>query len=142
MAYASGKGVPNDYVEAAKWYRLAAEQGYAGAQFALGYIYEGGRDLPKDYVEAAKWYRLAAEQGDVDAQCFMGVMYGTGKGVPKDDVEAYKWFNLAAAQRRIRRDLLHANAARERDTIGKRMTPEQIAEAQKLSSEWKPTGKR
>ena len=66
--YYHGEGVPKDYVEAAKWYRKAAEQELAIAQFNLGWIYENGEGVPKDMAEATKWYRKAAEQGDADAK--------------------------------------------------------------------------
>ena len=59
----NGDGVPQDYKEAVKWYRLAAEQGYADAQYNLGLMYSNGEGVPQDYKEAVKWYRLAAEQG-------------------------------------------------------------------------------
>jgi TPR repeat protein len=55
--YDTGKGVPQDYAEAMKWYRLAAEQGVAKAQNNLGYMYDKGRGVSQDYVEAVKWYR-------------------------------------------------------------------------------------
>lgn len=54
----------NDEQEAVKWYRLAAEQGIAEAQYTLGKLYEDGDVIPKNAQEAKKWYRLAAEQGD------------------------------------------------------------------------------
>ena len=74
--YANGEGVPKDFVEAVKWYRLAAEQGVAYAQYNLGYMYSSGEGVPKDFVEAVKWYRLAAEQGVAYAQYNLGLMYG------------------------------------------------------------------
>ena len=61
--YKKGWGVLQDYAEAVKWYRLAAEQGYAKAQNNLGVRYENGEGVLQDYAEAMKWYRLAAEQG-------------------------------------------------------------------------------
>jgi len=45
-----------------------AEQGYANAQSALGWMYANGQGVPEDDAEAAHWYRLAAEQGNVRAQ--------------------------------------------------------------------------
>ncbi len=57
-------------------------------------------------------------------------MYEEGKGVPKDYVMAYMWFNLAAAQG-------NGGAIIFRDTLGKNLTLEQIAEAQRLSREFK-----
>ena len=49
--------------EAAKWYRAAAEQGLAEAQYCLGLLYEYGMGVEQSSAEAAKWYRKAAEQG-------------------------------------------------------------------------------
>jgi hypothetical protein len=66
--YYDGLGVTQSYAEAFRWYRLAAEQGYAGAQFLLGVMYDIGRGMPQDYVEAYKWYYIAAAAGDVDAR--------------------------------------------------------------------------
>jgi TPR repeat protein len=51
-----------------KWYRKAAEQGVAEAQFALGCSYEFGDGVPANYEEATKWFRKAADQGDAAAE--------------------------------------------------------------------------
>ena len=58
--YSHGQGVPQDYIEAAKWYRLAAEQGHADAQHNLGVLYLQGQGVPQDYVLAHMWVNLAA----------------------------------------------------------------------------------
>jgi TPR repeat protein len=58
-----------------RWYRLAADQGDADAQFNLGVMYDTGRGVPQDDAEAERWYRLAADQGDANAQSNLGVMY-------------------------------------------------------------------
>ena len=58
--YANGRGVPQDYAEAAKWYRKAADQGNAYAQSNLGWMYANGRGVPQDYVQAHMWMNLAA----------------------------------------------------------------------------------
>ena len=55
--YENGQGVAQNYAEAVKWYRKAAEQGYAEAQFNLGVMYETGEGVAQDYAEALKWYR-------------------------------------------------------------------------------------
>jgi TPR repeat protein len=119
-----------DYTTALRLWRLAAEQGNPDTQYNLGVMYADGRGVPKDDVLAVKWYRLAAEQGNPDAQNNLGAMYATGKGVPKDDVLAYMWFNIAAAQGSDASD-------KNRDRLARTMTPTQIAEAQRLSREWK-----
>jgi TPR repeat protein len=58
--YEDGNGVPQDYAQAAAWYRKAADQGYAVAQLDLGVLYEHGNGVPKDYAEAYFWLDLAA----------------------------------------------------------------------------------
>lgn len=96
--YADGKGVPQDYAEAARWYRLAANQGHAEAQNNLGLMYNNGEGAPRDNAEAVKWYRLAADQGAASAQNNLGRMYYHGEGVPQDYAEAARWYRLAADQ--------------------------------------------
>ena len=88
--YATGRGVPQDDVEAVRWYRLATEQGHARAQITLGVMYATGRGVPQDDVEAVRWYRLATEQGHASAQYLLGFAYDYGEGVPEDDVEAVR----------------------------------------------------
>jgi hypothetical protein len=60
-------GLPQDRAEAAKWYRRAAEQGRANAQYNLGRMYATGQGVPKDEAEMVKWWRAAAEQGHAAA---------------------------------------------------------------------------
>ncbi|MCZ6589376.1 MAG: tetratricopeptide repeat protein [Alphaproteobacteria bacterium] len=86
-------------VPRAELYRLAAEQGYAPAQYQLGLMYDTGHGLPQDYTKAVRWYRLAADQGHSDAQFNVGAMYYNGFGVPQDYGEALKWFRRGAEQR-------------------------------------------
>ena len=93
-----GRGVAQDYVEAARLYRLAAEQGHARARFFLGVMFYNGRGVAQDDGEAVRWYRLAAEQGDAKAQLFLGLGFNIGKGVKQDKAEAARWFRLAAEQ--------------------------------------------
>ena len=130
LMYARGEGTLQDDKEAVKWYRKAAEQGNATAQFNLGVMYTNGEGVPQDYKEAVKWYRRAAEQGYASAQLNLGVMYANGEGVVQDYVTAHVWYNLAG---------IHGDEkAREyRDRIAEKMTPSQIAEAQRRAREWK-----
>jgi TPR repeat protein len=96
--YWYGNGVPQDYVEAAKWFRKSAERGFAEAQFRLAQMTAIGQGIPQDNTEAAKWYRKAAEQGIAGAQFNLGTMYVFGQGVQKDYAQAAKWFRKAADQ--------------------------------------------
>jgi TPR repeat protein len=125
-AYRMGRGVVLDDAEAVKWYRLAAQQGEVSAQSNLGVLYDNGQGVAQDYAEAGNWYRLAAQQGYAPAQNNLGLMYEKGRGVVQDYVKAHSWFNLGAAKG-------YAEAAKNRDIVAKRMTPQQIADAQKLA---------
>ena len=124
-----------DYVEALRLFQPLAEQGDAGSELGLGTLYALGQGVRQDFVESAKWLRLAAEQGLAGAQYDLGLQFLMGYGVPRDQVMAYLWFNLAAAQG-------DEHAAIFRDEVGKHMTPDQIAAAQRLSREWKPKTER
>ena len=133
--YDNGEGVPEDDAEAVKWYRKAAEQGYAKAQYNLGLMYDNGEGVPEDDAEAVKWFRKAAEQGYALAQYNLGGMYANGEGVPEDKVLAYMWLNISAASG-------NESAKEIKELVSRKMTREQIAEAQKLSREWKPRRSR
>jgi len=123
---------------AAATVRLAAEQGRADAQFAMGRKYEDGHGVPQYYAEAMSWYRLAAEQGHAGAQLRLGMMYREGRGVPHDFFKAYMWLNLAASRFTASETEYRDRAIRNRDRAASRLTPEQLAEAQRLAREWKP----
>ncbi len=59
--YMYGEGIPQDFDEATRWFRLAAEQHHRRAQFMLGVLYWSGDGVPQDYDRAVKWFRLANE---------------------------------------------------------------------------------
>jgi uncharacterized protein len=136
IMYFVGQGVPQNRAEAVRLYRLAAEQGNAHSQDALGFVYLDGIVVQRDVSEAAKWFRKAADQDNIDAQFNLGEMYELGNGVPQDYVLAYMWFSLVATHG------TRPYALRGRDRVAQQMSPEQIAEAQKLAREWKPTVKQ
>ncbi len=83
-----------------------------------------------DYATALKEWRPLAERGHAGAQVLLGGMYARGEGVPKDYTEALRWYRLAAAQG-------DEDAFTARETLEKKMTPAQIAEAHRLAREWK-----
>ncbi len=136
LMYELGRGVPQDYAEAVKWYHKAAEQGNAGGQNGLGWMYYHGQGVPQDYAEAVKWTRKAAEQGVARAQHLLGFMYREGQGVPQDYVQAHMWFNLAASRSSLGKH--RDESVKNRDFAATKLTPTQIAEAEKLAREWKP----
>ncbi len=125
-----------DYATALREFKPLAEQGHAGAQFSLGSLYFLGQGVPEDYTEATKWYHKAAEQGLREAQSTLGSMYFLGQGVPQDSVLAHMWVDLAAS--RFAPGSNRDFAVKIRDIIAAKMTPAQLAEAQRLAREWKP----
>jgi TPR repeat protein len=103
-------------------------------------MYFKGQGVSRDYDEAAKWYRKAAGHGNANAQFNLATCYERGQGAPQDYVLAYMWFNLAASN--MLETEKRTMAESSRDLIAAKMTPDQIAEAQKLSREWKLKNER
>ena len=98
VRFEKGDGVPQNYDEAAKWHKKAAEKGHALSQVNLGLYYQVGIGVSQSNQEAAKWYRKAAEQGNAAAQWSLGSCYENGDGVSKNSEEAAKWYRKAAEQ--------------------------------------------
>jgi Sel1 repeat len=163
VCYARGHGVAKDDVQAAAWFRKAADQGFAPAQELLGNCYLDGEGVPKDQVQAVSWYRKAAEQGQAGAQYTLGDCYANGRGVAKDFVQAVKWWRHASEQgyvladynlggcyangEGVAKDQIEAYAYWNQGTVEysrrklaaleKQMTPEQIAAGKKRTKELK-----
>ena len=143
--YHDGLGVPKDYKNAMTWYQKASNAsakhgGDTFAQYAIGRMYSAGAGVQKNDQIAVYWYKRAANKGVADAQKFLGMSYAIGKGLPEDYVLAYMWLNLAASQSDLpgQKDDKEPSASDIRTDLERDMTPDQIAEAQKLAREWKP----
>ena len=87
--------------------------------------------VPQDGEKAVKWFQKAADQGLAVAQHILGLMYANGMGVPQDYIVAHMWYNLAGAQG-------NEDAINLRNDLSKKMTADQVAEAQRRASAWKP----
>jgi TPR repeat protein len=87
-----------NFDEAVRWFRKAADLGFPEAQYMLGSVYDGdyGKGVEKDSAEAVRWYRLAADQGDADAQRALAANYLLGQGVEKDIPIGLGWYRKAA----------------------------------------------
>lgn len=96
IAYWYGRGVVQDYAEAMKWLRLAAEAGNSEAQRGLGNAYWSGEGVEQDYRQAVEWYRRSSESGNRAAQTSLGTAFHLGRGVKTDFVKAVEWYRLAA----------------------------------------------
>jgi hypothetical protein len=154
-SYALGRGVPQNFGEALKWYRIAADNGSPYAQNIVGIVYEHGISVAQDDAEAVRWYRRAANQiydrpNDTwvhSPQYNFATMYASGRGIGQDYVRALMWFTLAAAFGDTKSpdafgvELLGTSkltALEQRDRLLGLMTSTQIAEAEKLTQEWRP----
>jgi TPR repeat protein len=131
--YAAGVEVPQDLKQAAEWYRKAADQGSAAGQLHLAEIYRDGRGVARNTVQAAEWYLKAAEQGNAEAQGTLAMLYVMGVGLPKSDGEAYYWLDLAAAVKTPKQDQYAAN----RQSVGTRITVDELQVVQERAEKWK-----
>jgi hypothetical protein len=129
LLYANGQGVPQDYAQAASWFRKAAEQGNADAQNNLGVLYDKGQGVPQDYTQAASWYRKAAEQGNALAQYNLGIDYTNGRGVMQSNIIAYALWNASATND----PSVDNSATKKREIIAARMSNQEITAAQRLT---------
>jgi TPR repeat protein/transglutaminase-like putative cysteine protease len=158
---------PNpEFSEIVKWLSLAANQGYAPAQFGLGNQYVLGNGVEMNPEKALDWYHRAAEQDHPEALYRLAVMYFQGKGVAADPQAGLKWGRRAAecghakAQFALGMDYYEGELlkqdfveAHKWVSLAKRsgyseanpllreielfMTPEQITQSQMQVQEWK-----
>lgn len=164
--YTDGRGVAIDLVEAARWYALSAERGFAPAQYRLGSFYEKGQGVERDLDKARDFYEQAARQGNASAMHNLAVLLATGGGKEPDLAAAAEWFNKAAdlgvRDSQFNLAVLYArgngvtmdfeeaykwfaiaardgdrDAAEKRDEVANAMKPEQLASAKAKLEAWK-----
>ena len=122
-----------------------ANAGDAPSQVLVGESYAAGngqarnsKQLADDLKQAAEWYRKAAEQGDVTAQGILGTLYSMGQGVPLSYPDAYYWLDLAAHVKGPNQEKYAAN----RQSIGTRITADELADVQDRVDKWLATHPR
>jgi TPR repeat protein len=129
-----------DMPTAVRLWKIWAGKGNAEARTLLGAMYWSGEGVPRDHREAARLYLLAANQGYARAQNDIGFMLGFGEGIPpRDDIEAYKWLALAIRSYTTKNQERLDQARKDLATLARRMTPAQIAEADRRVKGWKPS---
>ena len=139
MKNAAGAYERKDFAAAIAVWRPLAEAGNAEAQTLLGAMYWSGEGVPRDHKEAAKWYLRAAERGYARAQNDIGFMYGFGEGVPpKDNVQAFKWLSLAVRNYTAKNQERLDQATKDLAAVRARMTPAQIADAERQIRDFRP----
>jgi|GEM_PF-1296909 len=132
--YSDGRLVAVDYEKAVKWLMVAATLGDMRSQFHLGMAYYFGEvDLPVNHQKAFEWLSKAADQGDADAQFRIAQMCAGGTGTQQDYVAAYMWLTISKRKMRM------LNSGQEtRESLAAKMTPEQIAEAERRAAAFVP----
>ena len=93
-----GNPVAMDLDEAAKWFRLSADQEDAYGEFGLASCYRDGSGVQQNHAVAVKWFKLSADQGNAFGQACLGMCYQSGTGVPQNHEEAVINFRLSADQ--------------------------------------------
>lgn len=164
--FATGKHVPSDKAQAAKWFEAAADLGLAPAQYRVGSLYEKGVGVARDLAKAKAWYLKAADAGNVSAMHNLAVLYAMGADGAADNESAVKWFT-AAAEHGVKDSQFNlgilaakgvgmgqdlessykwfsivartgdADAAAKRDEIAKSLKPEQMKRAKATTELWK-----
>ena len=163
--FAEGRGVPQNFQEAAVWYERAAKGGLAPGLFRLGALYEKGTGVTKDLNEARRLYVAAAEKGNANAMHNLGVLYAEGIDGKPDFKSAAQWFrksatygladsqyNVAVLYARgigVERNLGEAykwfalaakggdpEAGKKRDEIGARLDPQMLAATRRAAETW------
>ena len=139
MKSAAGAYERKDFATAIALWRPLAAAGNAEAETLLGAMYWSGEGVARDHKEAARLYLSAAEKGYARAQNAIGFLYGFGEGVPpRSDVQAYKWLSLAVRNYTDKNRERREQAARDLATLRARMSPAQIADAERQIRDFKP----
>ena len=94
--YETGRGVPQSFPEALRWYGEAARNGSAIAMYCLGRLHEDGRGAQQDFGKAAQYYSKAARRGEQRSLGRLGYLYETGRGVTQSLRDAADCYRKAA----------------------------------------------
>ncbi|MBB4063922.1 peptidoglycan-binding protein [Gellertiella hungarica] len=164
--FTEGRGVKADLAEAARWYQLAADKGFAPAEYRIANLYEKGNGVERDLSKAVRYYERAAKAGNASAMHNLAVLYATGADGKPDIAKAVDWFkqaadygvsdsqfNLAILYARgngIAQDLEESykwfaiaakggdkDAAQKRDDVANAMRPDQLTNAKAKVELWK-----
>lgn len=164
--FTEGRGVKTDLAAAANWYQMAADMGFAPAQYRIANLYEKGNGVTRDLAKAVSYYEQAAKAGNASAMHNLAVLYATGLDGKPDNAKAVEWFkraadlgvadsqfNLAILYARgngIQQDLEESykwfaiaakggdkDAATKRDEVANAMRPEQLSNAKAKAELWK-----
>lgn len=165
--YTEGRGVGVDMAEAANWYKLSADRGFAPAQYRLGNLFEKGSGIGRDLDKAIAYYSQAADAGNASAMHNLAVLNASGARGEPDYAAAVDWFKKAAelgvSDSQFNLAILYArgngatqnlsesykwfaiaakggdqDAAQKRDDVAKAMRKEQVEAARAAAESWTP----
>ncbi|MBX4910278.1 MULTISPECIES: peptidoglycan-binding protein [Rhizobium] len=166
--YSDGRnGMGVDQKQAAGWYQLSADKGFAPAQYRLGSMYEKGNGVERDIAKAKGFYEQAATQGNASAMHNLAVLYASGALGQQDYATAASWFtkaaNLGITDSQFNLAILCArgngvpadleesykwfaiaakagdkDAAQKRDEVANAMKADQLERARAKADLWKP----
>ncbi|WET74165.1 peptidoglycan-binding protein [Rhizobium croatiense] len=166
--YSDGRnGMAVDQKQAAGWYQLSADKGFAPAQYRLGSMYEKGNGVERDIAKAKTFYEQAANQGNASAMHNLAVLHASGALGQQDYTTAASWFikaaNLGITDSQFNLAILCArgngvpadleesykwfavaakagdkDAAQKRDEVANAMKPDQLERARAKADLWKP----
>lgn len=115
----------------AEW-QATADGGDVKSQLELAERYRYGREVQKDLGQAIRWYVRAAVAGDDYAPYALGNIYADGETGVVNPSHAYKWYSIAA---RVSSDDSEELDQRKRE-LTDIMSPDDVAEAERLAREW------
>jgi TPR repeat protein len=102
FAYHFGEAVPKDWVEGLKWFRKAAEQNNASAQFSLGLRYLVGEGVPKNEIKALAWFNIAAASGTLKTELIFHRRFATRQQAIREITEYIEvFYNRQRLQRQL-----------------------------------------
>lgn len=165
--YSEGRGVKTSMEQAAVWYKLSADRGFAPAEYRLANLYEKGTGVATDMAKAREYYEKAAEAGNASSMHNLAVLLASGAFGAPDFGAAATWFEKAAnfgvADSQFNLAILYArgsgvkqsledsykwfaiaakdgdkDAAQKRDEVANAMRPDQIDAAKAAVELWKP----
>ncbi len=132
LMYRNGRGVKKDLRKAYKYYKAAAVQGYARAQYNLAILILSTGKTDEKKLESIAWLKLASQQDLPRAQYHLGMFYWRGKyGLERDLILAHVWLDQSASQ-------AFKKAVSNLEKLETEMTREQIEEARQYATQWRP----
>ena len=90
-----GQGVPKDYMQAYKYFKLACDGGNVEGCNELGFLFANGFGVAQDYQQAYKYGKQACDGGEMLSCKNLGLLFLNGQGVALDYSQAFKYFKKA-----------------------------------------------